>query len=189
MFIEEFRVQTVNSLSANDKVVLRTIRKELEDIGVDVAAFKANRDFIFEWLVQAVQTGAFEEQKGQCHQQQNGNSDHVAYRQDTQAQSERDDQIQPTAQRPGATRADFACLNVTAPHTSLPARAAPIASGKNKRVSRNAALIAGIPRPKRRILNAIDMGEFAKASKILNDEASSRLLDQETGCCPVCCFT
>ncbi|KAK3167526.1 hypothetical protein OEA41_010653 [Lepraria neglecta] len=123
MFIEELRVQTVDSLSANDKVVLRTIRKELENIGVDVAAFEGNRDFIFEWLVQAVQTGAFEEQK---------------------------------------------------------ARAAPITSGKDKRVPHNAALIAGIPRPKRRILNAIDMGEFAKASKILNDEASSRLLDQET---------
>ena len=37
---------------------------ELEDKGVDVAAFEANRDFIFEWFVQAVQTGAFEEQKG-----------------------------------------------------------------------------------------------------------------------------
>lgn len=53
--------QTVDSLSTEDKSVWRTIRKELEDIGITVAAFEANRDYIFKWLSHVVQTGAFEE--------------------------------------------------------------------------------------------------------------------------------
>ena len=71
-FIEEFRqgrketsivsLQTVDSLSADDRVIWRTIRKELEEIGISVAAFDANRNFIFDWFVRAVEAGAFEEQ-------------------------------------------------------------------------------------------------------------------------------
>lgn len=117
--------------------------------------------------MRAVETGAFEEQ------QRNDNSDDAVYEQDLQAQSELDDKIQSTAQRLGAARADIKCLNVIARHISFPARAAPITSGKNKRIPRNAALIVGISPPKRRVLNTIDMGEFARASKFLNDEASS----------------
>lgn len=53
--------QTVDSLSTEDKSVWRSIRKELEDIGITVAAFEANRDFIFKWLSHAIEIGAFEE--------------------------------------------------------------------------------------------------------------------------------
>lgn len=71
-FMAEFRqgkkettivsLQTVDSHSANDRQVWRTIRKELEEIGISVAAFDANRKFIFDWFVRAVEAGAFEEQ-------------------------------------------------------------------------------------------------------------------------------
>jgi hypothetical protein len=46
----------------NDKQAWRTIRKELEDIGITVAAFDANKHFIFEWFTNAIANGAFEEQ-------------------------------------------------------------------------------------------------------------------------------
>ena len=55
-------LQTVDSLDPDDKEAWRTIRKELEDIGISVAAFDANKDFIFEWLSNAVDTGAYQEQ-------------------------------------------------------------------------------------------------------------------------------
>jgi hypothetical protein len=42
--------------------VWHTIGKELEDIGITIAAFDANKDFIFEWLANAVASKAFEEQ-------------------------------------------------------------------------------------------------------------------------------
>jgi hypothetical protein len=72
-FLREFRegrregsiisTQTVESLCADDKQVWRTIRKELEDIGVTVAAFNNNKDFIINWVSNAVASGAFEEQR------------------------------------------------------------------------------------------------------------------------------
>ena len=52
----------MDSLSPEDRVIWRTIRKELEAIGITVAAFEANKDFIFRWLSHAIETGAFEEQ-------------------------------------------------------------------------------------------------------------------------------
>ena len=55
-------VQTVDSLSADDRAVWRTICKELEEVGISVAAFDANREFIFDWFIRAVETGAFKEQ-------------------------------------------------------------------------------------------------------------------------------
>lgn len=53
----------MDSLSADDRVAWRTIRKELEATGISVAAFQANRNFIFKWFVRAVATGAFDEQQ------------------------------------------------------------------------------------------------------------------------------
>lgn len=54
--------QTVESLSTDEKQTWRIIRKELEDIGITVAAFDANRDFIIDWFREGIATGAFEEQ-------------------------------------------------------------------------------------------------------------------------------
>lgn len=39
----------------------RAIRKELDDIGISVAAFDANKDFIMEWFRAAISSGAFDE--------------------------------------------------------------------------------------------------------------------------------
>ncbi|MCJ1469996.1 hypothetical protein MMC07_008641 [Pseudocyphellaria aurata] len=54
--------QTVESLSADEQQAWRAIRKELEDIGISVEAFDANKDFILNWFKTAISTGAFEEQ-------------------------------------------------------------------------------------------------------------------------------
>jgi hypothetical protein len=54
--------QTTDSICLNDKEVWHTIRKELEDIGITAAAFDANKDFIFKTVLNAIGSGAFEEQ-------------------------------------------------------------------------------------------------------------------------------
>ncbi|MCJ1469064.1 hypothetical protein MMC07_007696 [Pseudocyphellaria aurata] len=54
--------QTVESLSADEQQSWRTIRKDLEDIGISVEAFDTNKDFILNWFKTAISTGAFEEQ-------------------------------------------------------------------------------------------------------------------------------
>ncbi len=55
-------VATEESLADDERDTWRTIRKELEDIGISVAAFDANKEFIMKWFRQAIATGAFEEQ-------------------------------------------------------------------------------------------------------------------------------
>jgi hypothetical protein len=52
---------TVDSLCIDEKQIWRIIRRELEDIGITVTAFDANKIFIFEWFIKAVAGGAFEE--------------------------------------------------------------------------------------------------------------------------------
>ncbi|KAH0537212.1 hypothetical protein FGG08_005991, partial [Glutinoglossum americanum] len=71
-FLQEFQngkhegsvvtTQTAESLSTDEKQTWRIIRKELEDIGITVAAFDANRDFIMNWFIAAIANGDFEEQ-------------------------------------------------------------------------------------------------------------------------------
>ena len=72
MFLQEFRdgkhedsiisSQTVDSLSMDERQAWRAIRKELEDIGISIEAFNANKDYIVNWLKTAISTGAFEDQ-------------------------------------------------------------------------------------------------------------------------------
>lgn len=54
--------QSVDSLSIDERKAWRAIRNELEDVGISVAAFDANKDFIVTWFKTAISTGAFEEQ-------------------------------------------------------------------------------------------------------------------------------
>lgn len=53
---------TVESLAPGEKEIWRAIRKELNDIGISVSAFDANKVFIMAWFLDAIQSGAFEEQ-------------------------------------------------------------------------------------------------------------------------------
>ena len=54
--------KTVESISADEKIIWRTIRKELEDIGITVSAFKANKSLIFTWFQDAMSKGLFDEE-------------------------------------------------------------------------------------------------------------------------------
>ena len=53
---------TVDGPSSDDRAIWRSIRKELEEIGINAKAVEDNHDFIFAWFQNAVDTGAFEEQ-------------------------------------------------------------------------------------------------------------------------------
>ena len=55
---------TVESISAEEKQVWREIRRELEDVGLTVTAFEANKDFILSWFKDGLARGMFEENVG-----------------------------------------------------------------------------------------------------------------------------
>lgn len=52
---------TVESLDQQEKQMWRAIRKEFEDIGIDVVAFDTNKTFIMGWFHQALNDGLFDE--------------------------------------------------------------------------------------------------------------------------------
>ncbi len=79
-FLEDFQhgrkegsgisLQTVDGLSKDDRFFWRTVQRELEEIGITTSAFEANHDFIFSWLSQAYNSGAFEEHTVSDQEQQ-----------------------------------------------------------------------------------------------------------------------
>ena len=54
--------KTTLSISLEDQETWRIIRKELEDLGISIAAFDANKTFIMDWFKTAVDNGSFDEQ-------------------------------------------------------------------------------------------------------------------------------
>ena len=206
-FIEEFRhgkketsivsLQTVDSLSADDKVVWRTIRKELEEIGISVAAFDANRNFIFDWFVRAVESGAFEEENVYYTDDEGRRSDKPAYESgDTNDGSDMGRKIQNSdsesltsihgGQQPGWQQSSKSAHE---PKTFSPKRgstslvqvsASTHPQQRSKiRMPSIVAFVAGILRPRQRLMKAVITGDFSTALNILKDQdrASVRLLD------------
>ena len=214
-FIQEFRqgkketsiisLQTVDSISADDKVVWRTIRKELEEIGITVAAFEANRTFIFDWFARAVKTGAFDEENEHAISDE---SDSDSNNEDEPQSNEElgihevelpmehriieplksDSEDQPPArqtssqsarvQEPGISKRGLKKRDpMTFDQMLATSRSTP---GSRPRVPRVALLLAGLSRPRERLIRRVATRDYSKALKILKDEASFQLLDLET---------
>ena len=207
-FIEEFRqgkketsivsLQTVDSLSADDRAVWRTIRKELEEIGISVAAFDANRNFIFDWFVRAVEAGAFEEQNTHYTDDER----HYIDEQECES-SEGDDGIDMGRQIEDSNSESFGSNHsgqqLGRQHSSKSAHESELISPNRgatsfdqnsasayprqraeRRVPRIAAFLAVMSRPRQRLMKAVAAGNFSKALDILNGEALSHVLDSGT---------
>ena len=54
--------QSLDSISMDEISIWRNIRKELEEVGVSIQAFEANKEFIKDWLKEKITTSAFEEE-------------------------------------------------------------------------------------------------------------------------------
>lgn len=207
-FIEEFRqgkrestmvsLQTVDSLSADDRSVWRTIRKELEEIGISVAAFDANRNFIFDSFIRALEAGAFEEQNAHAIGDEGNHSNEQKWKSNEEHDSgDREGQIehvdtqfpesanedqslarQPSSQSADASEPDslkgspktFNQILASTPTKPKPKRRGPLV----------AALLAGVSRPRQGLIKAVEAMDVLKAIRILNDEASFHLLDMRT---------
>ena len=58
-------IQSIESLSANDKSAWRQMRKELEDVGIPTSLFLQHRNFIIGWFRAAIARGDFPEDADQ----------------------------------------------------------------------------------------------------------------------------
>ena len=203
--IEEYRqgkreasiisLQTVDSLSADDKALWRAIRKELEEIGISVAAFDANRDFIFDWFIRAAETGAFEEHgqrgvDGESHysEKQAPRNDNEQFNQDVGQVARHTQSASFTdigEERPSAQSQLLVATTVAGSHPPRgPKMSGEIVASnrafKNTQVSRiGGAFLTILSPPGPRLLRAVETNDFPKALKILSDEASLKYLDPE----------
>ena len=179
-------LQTVDSLDADDKEAWGAIRKELEDIGISVAAFDANKDFIFRWISNAVDTGAFQEQavsspSGSVHALDVLSStsslsisgvheSHQTVMSDTQPPKESKVTTKPT-ENPATMRAEQASTGTDVTVVYSPYRIP-------TKVPRVAALIATLTRSKKRLSNAVEENDLSRIEKTLTDPGTSRLIDR-----------
>ena len=192
-------IQTVDSLDPDDKEAWRTIRKELEDIGISVAAFEANKDFIFEKIYSAVNAGEFEEQAvsdtGEFQEQALSSPLGSMHALDglsltsslssLEAQ-ERNQTVISDVEPPKARRAT---IKPTGHHTGTQVEQASTGTAMAvephprvipTRVPRVAALIATLTRPKKRLINAFVEDDVDKIKKLLTEPSTSRLFDRPT---------
>ena len=179
-------LQTVDSLDPDDKEAWRTIRKELEDIGISVAAFDANKDFIFEWFSNAVDTGAFQEQalsspSGSVHSlnvlsSSSSLSSPGAQESNTTVMSD----TEPPEARKATTKPtrNYNSMQAERASNGSGAAADPHAPVTPTKVPQVAALIATLSRPKRRLANAVRENDVDRIKKILTSPATSRLIDR-----------
>ena len=179
-------LQTVDSLDPDDKEAWRTIRKELEDIGISVAAFDANKDFIFEWFSNVVDTRAFQEQavsspSGSVHSLDVLSSASSLSGSDVQESKQtviKD--MKPPEARKFKSNPD---RNNTITHgksasNGIVAGSGPHAPVIHTKVPRFAALIASVSQPKRRLIKAVIEDDVKRVKKILTSPATSRLIDR-----------
>ena len=166
-------LQTVDSLDPDDKEAWRTIRKELEDIGITVAAFNANKDFIFEKICKAVDTGEFQERAvssplGSMHGLEGLSSTSSLSILGVQESN------QTVISDPEALKASEQASTRTAMAVE------PHPRGMPKKVPLVAALIATLTRPKKRLINAFEKDDVDKIKKLLTESSTSRLIDRPT---------
>ena len=162
--------QTSDPLSTmNDKQLWCTIRKELEDIGITVAVFDANKDFIFEWFANAIANGAFKERTF---------NDDPPMAEPSCEENSSDDQSSKRnfKVRTGPSNAGAAPLNKDVP-VPLPQEA----TVQRPRIPRVAALIARLTRPNQSLITAAEEC-ISKACEILNDRRKVLWLGKESSC-------
>ena len=176
--MEEFRqgkregslisLQTVDSLSADDRVVWRAIRKDFEEIGITLAAFEANREFIFDWFNRALESGAFEEQNGHGVHEKGIHSEEQESGNRGEQSSESASETEPNVPERGP-ETFHQILTFT--------RAVPIQI--KPQVPRGALLSREESHPRRRLLKAVGTGDAFKALKIFRDKTSFHTLDSK----------
>ena len=179
-------IQTVDSLDPDDKEAWRTIRKELEDIGISVAAFEANKDFIFEKIYSAVNAEEFEEQAvsdtGEFQEQALSSPLGSMHALDglslTSSSSslgaqERNQTAISDAEPPKASRATtkptrhLTSIQAEQARAGTSMAAEPHSRVIPLRVSRVAALITTLTRFKKRLTNAVEEDDVDRIKKLL----------------------
>lgn len=182
-------LQTVDSLDPDDKEAWRTIRKELEDIGISIAAFEANKDFIFEWLSNAVDTGAFQEQAVSSPSGSVHSLDVLSSTSSLSSSGVEESNKETVMSGTEPYKASKAKTKLTGNYTITQAEQQSNGSGAAAeshapviptKFTRLETLFATLSRPKKRLHDAVVVNDLDRIKKILTYPATSRLIDKPT---------
>ncbi|PGH33792.1 hypothetical protein GX50_03361 [[Emmonsia] crescens] len=173
--------QTTDSLSSNDKLTWRSIRKELAEIGITVAAFDANRGLILNWFAEAVESGTFQPQEEVDTDSTGDDAD----------SDDADFHEKSTffAFQQGVTMDPKAASSPPSPRNNLKPRvraSATVQSQKDKKSDRwkpsfstSPTLVEGAS-PKTSLLTSVKSRNISSVSKILNTKPPDHLLTPES---------
>ena len=188
---------TVDSLDPDDKEAWRTIRKELQDIGISIQAFDANKDFIFEKISNAVNAGEFQEQavsdteefqeqtvsnteglRVQAVSSPSGSMHALDALSSTSSSSslrvqESNQIVISDTEPPEASKATTKPTRAEQASTGIGIAAEPRPDAPIK-VPRVAALIATLTRSKKRLIDAVKEDDVARIKDFLKDPAIDR---------------
>jgi ankyrin repeat protein len=167
----------VDSLTPDDKEIWRAIRKELEDIGITIAAFDANKDFIFSWFTNAVESGAFNEEEPPNPPESTCSSG--THSPVLSSSSFNVDELD-TPDVSGGISPLHPAENQHKDIEPAASKQTAAASDSTRHISRIAILIATLSRPNRRFSAAVRAGDPLEVKRILKDPASRHALNDHT---------
>lgn len=181
-------LQTVDELNPDDEETWRTIHKELEDIGISVAVFEANKDFIFQWISSALDTGAFQEKAGPSPpgstlslDPQSSTSSLSRWVRESKKKAVVSDTEPPQASKAKTKpTGNYTIMQAEQASNEIVAAGGPHAPAIPTKVPRFAAFLAALSQPKGRLEDALLASDLDRARKILKDPATSRLIDKQT---------
>ncbi|MCJ1463945.1 hypothetical protein MMC07_002555 [Pseudocyphellaria aurata] len=162
--------QTIESLSVDEKQAWRAIRKELEDIGISIEAFDANKDFILNWFKTAISTGAFEEQILEVETSSMSDNDDLS-------QSWEDSRLDPLVRQhleDPETGTDLLSPAIKRQAWKLSSEA----KGQRRRPPRIAGLINWLFRDNTKFRKAVQSGDETKVRELLKDGVDINMRDE-----------
>ena len=153
------------------------IRKELENIGIIVTALDANKDIIFGWFSNAVETGAFQEVEPPSPLVSTCSSD--IHSPITCSSSPKVGESESATVSVGTLPLIYVKYerDVVEPPVNRPNAAA---SDATRQTTRIAILFAALSWPRKRLSAAVDKNDVVGVKQILNDPASRRAIDDST---------
>ena len=181
-------LQPADELNPDDEETWRAIRKELEDIGISIAAFEANKDFIFQWISSALDTGAFQEKAGPSPPGSTLSSDpqsSTSYPSRWVRESKKKAVVSAT-ERPQASKAktkptgNYTIMQAEQASNGIGAAGGPHVPATPTKVPRFAAFLAALSQPKRRLEDALLASDLDRARKILKGPRNFSL-DRQAG--------
>lgn len=169
-------VATVDSLAQDEKETWRAIRKELEDIGISVAAFDANKDFIMGWFHEALSTGAFDERINSDDPDFNSDAGSISSQMDDRASLTKEAAKKDSLGMPGGQVSSPATTPRPSKTSIAPARSGTTSSKNRSQPRKIIALFTRLRGYDNAFIESLSVNDLARATQLWSKGANIHAL-------------